>query len=54
VAKLVLSVSTCNAGDWVGWIEHGADEIDFNVIGLQAYSYMISSNPDKAYDTARA
>jgi len=51
-AKLVLSVSTCNAGDWVGWIERRAGEIGFDVIGPQAYPCIISSNPDKAYDIA--
>jgi len=52
-AKLILSVSTCFAGDWVGWIERRSREIDFDVIGLQAYPCIVNPNPDRAYDIAK-
>lgn len=48
--KLVLSVSTCNAGDWIGWIQRVSERVNFDAIGLQAYPCIFNPDPDKAYD----
>ena len=46
--KIVLSASV--APGWIDWIESVSKEMNFDVIGLQSYPYIIFPDPEDAFN----